>query len=282
MDRLTSLKRRLLQNVPVFGMFTRLADPEAVEALAASALDFVVLDVEHGSLDRGDINRIVAAASARDLPVIVRVPGAVPSDIHHALAVGAAGIVVPHVGSGAEARAVADFVRSDALQRAYAGMGRAADYRRPGWQAFRQAMHDRFVVVAQIDDAAGAAAADEIAQVPGLDVVFVGSLSLALSLDEADPASPADLDPASLANPGPASPAVDQTIAGICQACARADRRIGIHVLDAAARQRWADRGVNFFVIGNDLNLLRQGADAAVGAFRADHSLRGGAGQPAP
>lgn len=253
MDRLTSLKRRLLQKAPVFGMFTRLADPEAVEALAASTLDFVVLDVEHGSLDRSDVNRIVAAASARDLPAIVRLPGTAPSDIHHALAVGAAGIIVPHIGSGAEAQAVTRFARSDALQRAYAGMGRAADYRRPGWQAFQQALHDRFVVVAQIDDAAGAAAADEIARVPGIDVVLVGALSLALALGESDPAAPA----------------VDQTIADICQACASADRRTGIHALNAAARQRWADRGVNFFVIGNDLNLLRQGADAAVAAFQA-------------
>lgn len=253
MHRQRSLKHRLAQGEPLFGMFTRLADPDAVEALAASALDFVVLDAEHGALDRADIHRIVGSAAARDLPVLVRVPAAAPADIHHALAAGAAGVIVPHIASAADARAVVDFVRSAAPQRAYAGMGRAADYRRPGWRDFQQAVHTQFLTVAQIDDAAGLDAAEEIARVPHLDAVFVGALSLALSLDQ----------------PDVAAPVVQQAIARICTACTDAGRRIGMHVLSAAARASWTDRGVNLFVIGNDLNLLRQGADAAVQAFRA-------------
>lgn len=252
MHRQRSLKHRLLQGTPLFGMFTRLADPDAVEALAASALDFVVLDAEHGALDRADIHRIVGAACARDLPVLVRVPSAAAADIHHALAAGASGIIVPHIASGAEAQTVVDLVRSAALQRAYAGMGRAADYRRPGWPSFQQAMHAQFLTVAQIDDTAGLAAAAEIADVPHVDAVFVGALSLALALDQ----------------PDLGAMAVQQAVAAICDACKHAGRRVGMHVLDAGTRATWAELGVNLFVIGNDLNLLRQGADAAVQAFR--------------
>src|SRR3954467_15330056 len=107
MQRVNSFRRQLLQAQPLFGLFTRLADPEAVEALAASALDFVVLDVEHGSLGRDAIARIAATARANDLPLLVRLASAVPADIHHGIAVGATGIIVAHVVSAAEAQALA-------------------------------------------------------------------------------------------------------------------------------------------------------------------------------
>lgn len=247
-------RRSLLAGTEVFGLFTRLADPEAVEALAASALDFVILDVEHGSLGRPELNRIAAAARAADLPLLVRVTGANEAEIHHALAVGATGVVVPHVRSGQEARAIADFARTAALERAYAGMGRSTDFRRTAWGSWQQATGDEFVLVAQIDDAAGADAAQDIARVEGIDAVFVGGLSLALSLGRT----------------AAAAAAPDQVIAGICASCVEAQRRIGVHVLDAAGRQRWSAQGASLFVVGNDLNLLRQGADQAVARMREE------------
>ncbi len=251
MNRKATLRQRLLQNQTLAGLFTRLSDPEAVEALAASRLDFVVLDHEHSSLGRADISRIIAAAQARDLPVLVRVPGMSEPDIHHALAVGAAGVIVPHIASADDAARAAGFARGPALERAYAGMGRAADYRRAGWQAFRQQAHEQQLVIAQIDEAQGARAAADIARVPGVDAVFVGSLSLALALGAADPQAPE----------------VDQAIQAICRACAEAGRRVGVHAMDAASREAWSARGVKLFVIGNDLNLLRQGADEALRRF---------------
>jgi 2-keto-3-deoxy-L-rhamnonate aldolase RhmA len=246
-------RRSLLAGTELFGLFTRLGDPEAVEALAASALDFVILDVEHGSLGRPEINRMAAAARAGDLPLLVRVTGGNEAEIHHALAVGATGVVVPHVRSGQEASAIADFTRTAAFERTYAGMGRSTDFRRTGWGSWEQAAGDEFVLVAQIDDAAGAGAAQDIAGAEGIDAVFVGSLSLALSLERAAAAA-----------------APEQVIAGICASCVAAQRRIGVHVLDTAARRRWSAQGASLFVVGNDLNLLRQGADRAVALMREE------------
>ncbi len=252
MERIKTLKAKLLTGTPIFGIFTRLVDPDAVEALAASALDFVVLDAEHGSLARSDINRIVAIARAHDMPVIVRVSGYHQSEIHHAIAVGASGVIIPHIADGEAAQKAADFVASACLERAYAGMGRAADYRRPTWETFKDEARRQLVTIAQIDEKEGAEKAEEIARASDIDAVFVGSLSLALSLGI----------------PLTSAVELDKTIAKICGACVNAGRRVGVHISKADTLPRWTAAGVNLFVVGNDINLLRQGADRLVGQFR--------------
>jgi 2-keto-3-deoxy-L-rhamnonate aldolase RhmA len=250
--RIPSFRRELLAGKPLFGLFTRLADTEAVEALGASALDFVVLDVEHASLGRDGISRVAATARACDLPLVVRLAAPVHADIHHAIAVGAAGLIVSHVASGEQARRIAEFARGAALERAYAGMGRAADFRRPSWTRFRAELADRFAVIAQIDDAAGLGKAGEIAAANGIDALFAGSLSLALSCGS----DPAD------------AGFSQRVMVELCAACRPAGRRLGMHAVSPADFATWSAQGVNLFVVGNDLNLLRLGADGAVAALR--------------
>lgn len=252
MQRAPTFRQRLREGQPLFGLFTRLSDTDAMAALAASALDFAVLDVEHSSLGREAIARIAAEARAGDLPLLVRLAGPVEADIHHAIAVGAAGVIVSHVASQAEASAIAAFARGAGLERAYAGMGRAADFRRPGWAQFEALMRERLVVVAQIDDAAGLQAAGDIAAAQGIDAVFAGSLSLALSCKV--PAS---------------GGALDAIVSRVCDAAAEAGCRMGLHVVTPADLANWKARGASLFVVGNDLNLLRQGADQLVAAVRA-------------
>jgi 2-keto-3-deoxy-L-rhamnonate aldolase RhmA len=44
---------------------------------------------------------------------------------------------------------------------------------------------------------------------------------------------------------------------------------MGLHVVTPADLANWKARGASLFVVGNDLNLLRQGADQLVAAVRA-------------
>lgn len=250
-SRIETLRASLLAGKRLIGLFTRLSDSEAVAALAASRLDFVVLDVEHGSLSRQDIDRVVAAGLARDLPVVVRLPDATPAAMHHAIAVGAAGIIVSHITSAEEAEAVATFARTAALERAFAGMSRPTDYRRTPWPEFRTVSQKRLVVIAQIDELAGMNAADRIAAVQGIDAIFMGSLSLALALGASQPSERV----------------VEQALVRICAACQSIDKRIGMHLQDPKTEASWSNRGVNLYVAGNDLSLLLDGAERAVARF---------------
>ncbi len=249
-SRIETLRPTLLAGGRLVGLFTRLADPDVVDTLAAARLDFAVLDVEHGSLDRQDVGRIMASARTRDLPTIVRVAGDTPCFIQHAMTAGASGVIVPHIVSPDQAARVVAFVRGSAMERAYAGMGRPSDLRRREWKTVEAELLRQFVLILQIDEIEGLAHAAAIAQTAGADAIFMGSLSLALALEK-----------------HPQSRSVDAAMQEICRVCAAADRRVGMHQKGGVQATAWAGRGVNFFVAGNDYSLLFECAQRAHAAF---------------
>ena len=250
-SRMANLQVSLRDGKRLLGLFTRAGTPEVAETLAASSLDFVVLDVEHGSLGRKEISHTILVSSLKDLPVIVRLPDATRAGIQHALTVGAGGVIVPHVSSGREAEAIVAFARSAAIERAYAGAGRETDFRRRSWTDYEVDVRQRFLVIAQIDEQAGVRAAGEIAGIAGLDAVFMGSLSIALSLG----------------TPRVSDRIVQDALAQICQSCTGAGRRIGMHLQDSGSEPLWSERGVSLYVIGNDFGLILDGVEKAVSSF---------------
>lgn len=245
--------RRMREGGELFGLFIRLTDPTLIEVLGASNLDFVVLDVEHGSIGKGEINLIVAAAERNGLSVLIRLPEADFPNIHHAVAVGAAGVIVSHVSSGKEAKRIGEFAHTSALERSYAGMSRSSGYRAGPWDEYRDHMRENFVVLAQIDEIHGAEAAAEIAEVEEIDAIFVGSLSLRISLTER----------------GESQSNVDAIIDSLYRTLKDQRRPIGSHLVDLNQKSHWADRGVSLFVVGNELSILRNGVSQILQTLRA-------------
>ena len=104
--------------------------------------------------------------------------------------------------------------------------------------------------MAQIESAAAVEAASGIAAVDGIDGLFVGRADLALSLGELDSKSPS-------------------VMAGTQRAldAARAAGKIaGMAVGTAAERHAFSPMGANWFIVGSDQSLLRQGAQLAAAA----------------
>jgi 2-keto-3-deoxy-L-rhamnonate aldolase RhmA len=83
--------------------FVKTDSPQVVEVLGLCSLDYVVLDAEHAPFDRQTMDRMVFAARAVGLPMLVRVPDHRDATILSVLDLGAHGIVVPHVDSAADA-----------------------------------------------------------------------------------------------------------------------------------------------------------------------------------
>src|SRR5690606_40621933 len=84
----------------------KLASYESAEILAHAGFDFVVIDLEHTTLDLGAVSRHLAMARALGVDPLVRVPDHGHSVIQRVLDAGAAGVVVPHVDTAEQARAV--------------------------------------------------------------------------------------------------------------------------------------------------------------------------------
>ena len=152
-----------------------LADARAAEIAAMGGCDCLWLDQEHVANDYRVLESCIWAAKSRDVDVMVRVPRGSYSDHVRPLELDAAGIMVPHVMSLADAQAVVRMTRFHPLGRRPVDGGNAdgaycnidfIDY-------LKQANEQRFVVV-QIEDPEPLAELDSIAALPGIDMLFFG------------------------------------------------------------------------------------------------------------
>jgi 4-hydroxy-2-oxoheptanedioate aldolase len=213
------------------GLFLKLAATEAVDVVAASGLDFAVVDLEHSQLSEAAALALVRHARAVGLPALVRVPAVDRGQVNRLLEAGAAGLQLSTVRSVAEVRALRaaaryapEGTRSISLAHPAAGYGAMP---LPDYLAERAA--DPPLLVAQIETATTDDPLDDVLAA-GVDVAFVGTtdLSVDLGLDAAR---------------------VQARVEEIAAAAERAGVALGGFGLD--------DERVTYDVVGSDLALLR-------------------------
>jgi len=249
---ITGFRARMMQGDLLVGTFLKTPTVEMVEILAMAGFDWVCLDAEHGPIDRRSMDAPIAMGRAIGLPVVVRVPVAAPEAILQALDCGAVGVLVPHVNGVDKAREVARWAHFGEGGRGYAGSTRWAGY--AGTTIAENLARDRAetVVIAQIEDAAALDVVEAIAEVPGIDSLFVGPADLAVALG--------------------VSSLTDPAVLGGYDKVAAAARRCGRNVSTFAATAEAAialrARGVTAFLIGSELTFVLNGARAAADEAR--------------
>jgi 2-dehydro-3-deoxyglucarate aldolase/4-hydroxy-2-oxoheptanedioate aldolase len=220
---------RLARREPLLGTLLTLPAPELAEVAAAAGFDWLFVDMEHGLIDFAAVQR-VAQAVGHLCPCIVRVPNSEPILIAKALDTGAAGIIVPHVNTAEEARAIVRAAHYPPGGARSLGVARAQGY---GGRLADAIAHDndRTIVVAQVEHIDAVAHIDEIVAVPGVSAVFIGPFDLS----------------ASLGKPGEiGAPEVQQAIGTVVSACAARQLPCGIFVVSG-------DAANNAFAAGHSL-----------------------------
>ena len=102
-----SLRDRLLGGETVYGAWSTLTGAASVTALVVPGLDFVVVDLQHGSAAEADLPGLTSAAVATGVAPLARLRHSNYSDVGRALDLGAAGVILPTVESGKHAAALA-------------------------------------------------------------------------------------------------------------------------------------------------------------------------------
>lgn len=163
------------------GTFIKTGSPHVVEVLALSGLDFGIVDAEHGPYDRAGIDLMMLASRASGLPLFVRVQDDRPATLLWALDLGAAGLVVPHVDTAAQAETV---VRNARFRNGARGFSNSARFGRYGTTTIEDAMKigDAAEIFCQIESAKAVENAAAIAAVPGVAGLLIGRADLALSM----------------------------------------------------------------------------------------------------
>ncbi len=179
-------KARLIGREPLLGAFIKTPHPIIIEIMARAGFDFLVVDAEHAPFDRTTIDMMLIAGRAAACPVLVRVPTSRPDWVLNVLDGGAAGVMVPHVETAAQAQALARSVTYCPGGRGFAGTTRAAEYAGRTLSEHLGKARDEVSLICQIEDPEGVINHAEIAGVDGVDALFIGRADLAVSHGKAD------------------------------------------------------------------------------------------------
>ena len=146
-------------------------------ALVRSGFDWIALDAQHGEFDRQALVAAGRALTAGGQSFAVRVARVDAGDIGLALDAGASTVIVPHVDTVDDARCVV--AAAHYPPRGSRSWGPLA----PLWGHEAPTAADAAPQVAvMIESAQALSSVEDIAAVPGVDLLFVGPFDLALSL----------------------------------------------------------------------------------------------------
>jgi 4-hydroxy-2-oxoheptanedioate aldolase len=104
-------KQRLDGTEILRGVINAIPSPVVTQAIAAAGMDLVMIDREHGPIDRESMQAMIASTAGTDCAAFVRVPAIDGGEVKAALDAGAEGIVYPLVRTAVDAEACVSFMR---------------------------------------------------------------------------------------------------------------------------------------------------------------------------
>jgi len=253
------VKDKLLRGEPAFGSFGwEFLVPGLPQIVKACGAEFLLLDMEHSGASFDQIKAQVAFSRGIGLVPMVRVPTGSYSHIARALDVGVMGIMVPMVGSADEARHIVSCTRYPPAGRRGAAFGFAPDdYEGGKVEDIIRVANERTLVMCLIETAEGIENIEEIAAVPGVDVLWLGHFDLTNFLG-----IPAQFD----------HPRYVAAVERLCAAAQRHGKVLACMTANEAwSREYWA-KGFRLFAAGIDAHLLQS---ALRGQFRVLDELSG-------
>ncbi|MBA4789580.1 MAG: 4-hydroxy-2-oxo-heptane-1,7-dioate aldolase [Rhizobiales bacterium] len=241
-----AFKQAILEGRQQLGLWCTLSSAYALEVVAGSAFDWMLLDTEHSP---GDVPSVLAQLQvlAGHRPSAVVRPAANDAVlIKRFLDIGAQTLLIPYVQNAAEARAAVAAVRypPDGI-RGVSALTRATQFGRVAGYAQKAA--DEICLLVQVETGEALDEIEAIAAVDGVDGIFVGPGDLAASLGHAS----------DLMNP--------RVVAAVEDAIRRiraAGKPAGVLTGDPAFARRCIEVGCVFTAVGVDAGLLARAADA--------------------
>jgi 2-keto-3-deoxy-L-rhamnonate aldolase RhmA len=174
------LRRKLKASESTLGLWVTLEAATVTEIAGEVGVDWVVIDMEHGSLDYRDVLHHLRAARATDLAVLVRVPTNSVEHIKKALDLGAHGVLIPLIRSAAELKEGFKHARYPLIGERGLGGERATRWGL-SLTDYVAVADSETMVIPLIETADASAVIDEILAVDGLEAIFYGPADLSQS-----------------------------------------------------------------------------------------------------
>ena len=251
------VRRLLEQGRSAFGTFIFSTDPAMTEIAGSAGFDFVIIDMEHASLDSRDVQNHLRAAEAKGVTGFVRVGTRDPQAMARALDAGAAGIVLPHLGPADDTHRLAGAIRYSPMGSRPTCTGvRATDYSIRTFSEYARESNDDVWLIGLVEDRETVDVIEDVVSVPGLDVVMPGPADLSVSYGV----------PGDFTHPE-VEAAVDRIFAATRE---RSTAALAMYISDPSDVAPWLAKGARIFVYSIDYKIMAKACRETMERLRAE------------
>jgi 4-hydroxy-2-oxoheptanedioate aldolase len=251
-------KQQLRDGAPKMGLFLNTHSPTVAEQLACSGYDWLLVDTQHGPMDREKLSAMLCAIGSGGAKSMVRVGGYDDrAGIQQALDLGADGVLIPYINTADEARQAVSCAR-------YPMEGTRSVYfpqrstNKAGLLGYVGPANKNIIVALQVETHSCIKNMAEIAAVPGVDILFLGQNDLCMSMGLYEKYEFPHMY---------TSPELAEATNTLVSEAGKNKVILGLFLFGTARVGEFLDKGFTFISIGNDLHHILTQAGAHVGAL---------------
>ena len=239
------LRTRLRNGDVILGqMILELFTPGIGPMLAASGLDFVLYDMEHGRCDISQVGEMIASCRGSEIAPWVRVPDFNFRPLSRVLDLGARGVMVPRVETRAQAQEIVAQLKYPPLGVRGVALGVAHDLYKAGGAEFFAKANEETVVIIQLESTRAFENMEEILSVPGIDVVWLGHYDLTVSME-----IPLQFD----------HPRLQSAVDAMLDCCRRNHIAPAFITTSPESTEQWIQKGLRVVSLGTDIGVFLSG-----------------------
>jgi len=241
-----SLKQKLKNNQLTIGSWIMIGHPISVEVMALAGFEWLVIDIEHTSINLETTQNLITTIQANGIKALVRVSKNEEVVIKKILDMGADGIIVPMVNSKEDAIQAVNYAKYPPVGKRGVGLYRATKYGTK-FEEYKKWVDEELVIIAQIEHINAVNNIDEILQVEGIDGTIIGPYDLSGSMGY-----PGEFERDDVRN------AVNKVL----DKCKEYNIPSGFHVVDTdpSKLQEKINQGCTFLAYGIDYFFMRDNA----------------------
>ncbi|MCC6178153.1 MAG: 2,4-dihydroxyhept-2-ene-1,7-dioic acid aldolase [Chloroflexi bacterium] len=257
-------KQRLQAGLPTLGATVTCASPLVAETMGHLGYDWVLIDLQHGENNLGNLAAMLTAVSATPTVPWVRVVSDDGPLIQRVLDLGAYGVVVPLVNNAREAEAAVRAMRYPPRGERSWGPIRGSLY---GGADYHAAAERELQLIVMIETAEGIRNADEIFAVDGVDGCLIGTNDFTMSFG---------LPPRPVPDTTSMDPRVEEAVRQVLAAARRHGKAPGIFTTDDGMASERVRQGFRVISLLGDVGGMRAGCSAMLRSVRTTAEQVGG------
>jgi 2-keto-3-deoxy-L-rhamnonate aldolase RhmA len=239
------LRQRMREGDLILGqMVLELFTPGVGPMLAASELDFVLYDMEHGRCNIALLAEMVASCRGSAIVPMARVPDFNFRPLSRVLDIGARGVMVPRVETKTQAEEIVTQLKYAPLGGRGVALGVAHDLYKAGGPEFFAQANEEIIVVLLLETTKAFENLDDILSVPGIDIAWMGHYDLTVSMG-----IPAQFE----------HPRFLEAMDALVACCRRHGVAPGFLPATPEAAAHWIGKGFRVLSLGSDVGVFLNG-----------------------